>query len=96
MTPRFLPLTFPCGCTTEQRPGWVEFRPCWSHFALHKDGIEIEAENEAILGCDCPHCEFGRFAKRRYDDGRLVRRAVIGENWKFFARLAARRRKATS
>jgi len=94
MSPRFLPTDFPCGCRCEQRIGWIAFYVCDDHLRLHKEGIEVEEENDAILGCDCPMCEFGRYAKRRMDDGRLVMRSCVPDNWEFLARLAARRKRA--
>lgn len=93
MTARFLPTTFPCGCVAEQNVGYIQFSVCPAHHVLHKDGIEVDEENDAVLGCDCPMCEFGRYAKRRYDDGRFVERSARPDNWEFFARLLARRTK---
>lgn len=94
MSRLFLPTTFPCGCVAEQKIGYIQFSVCRPHLRLHKDGIEIDEENDAVLGCDCPMCEFGRYARRRYDDGRFVERSARPDNWEFFARLLARRTRA--
>lgn len=92
---KIIPLTFPCGCVCS-REFW-DGRPtlftrfCDPHWKQHEHDEEIG--DVVAVACDCPACEFSRWAQAT---PRISEASVEGENWKFMARLKARReREAT-
>jgi hypothetical protein len=91
---RFIPIEFPCGCVVEQPPdpGSVTFYVCDPHHAGHQEMTHLDGY--CLGDCECPCCEFERFAKRRHEERSFEGRNVTPDNWKFFARLIARRRAA--
>jgi hypothetical protein len=91
---RVIPIVFPCGCecTRDFVDGVsvISTKHCEPHELAEEDAITVD--ECSYLGCDCPACEFGRFAHAR----ETLPEQVDAENWKFLARLAARRRKAAT
>ena len=83
---------FPCGCVCERDctvgEAVLVTTTCEPHQQEHEGGVTID--DASFVGCDCPGCEFGRYA--------VARNATTGnlwpDNWKFLARLNARRRRS--
>ena len=85
---KVIPIEFPCGCDFDeifhQGRKLLLNGYCRRHARRHRQGITLD--DATILGCDCPGCEFGRYALSR---GPTTQ--PDGENWKALTRIAARR-----
>lgn len=82
------PLDFPCGCDMSevfyQGVKLLLNGYCRRHARIHRAGITLD--DATILGCDCPGCEFGKYASTREPTTQ-----PDGENWKALTRIHARR-----
>jgi hypothetical protein len=81
---------FPCGCACERRGEILASRLCDAHEAVHAASVTLDETHFA--GCDCPGCEFGKYAAAREP----IAGSAWPDNWKFLARLRARRAKAAA